>query len=274
MKGPRGGAGGLQGAGESRRQAALQVGAHRGPIVVDHAVEGGVAHTDARHQHVLAKDALELGGERGHRGARALVASVGLELHPHTSEVLEGVAEHQELRLDVRARPPGRRREPGPADLQAPVLLAQVQVARAADQLSAGAIDGREHTLTARLRIGEARAEPGGEVLAALRDRRQPLPDLRVLGSREQTLLVTGPQWLEHDQLPLEACRQFVPHRPGRLYRRIRGASSRDVSRRGPAEPAAQLASRRAPPRRPGEVLSRPRRPRSPARACRRWRRR
>ena len=50
------------------------------------------------------------------------VAGVRLELDPLQAASLERVLEQQELRLDVRARPPGRPPQPRPADLDAPML--------------------------------------------------------------------------------------------------------------------------------------------------------
>jgi hypothetical protein len=52
---------------------------------------------------VLTEDALELGREGRQGGARALVEGVGLELDAQTPETLEGVFQHQQLRLDVRS---------------------------------------------------------------------------------------------------------------------------------------------------------------------------
>ena len=79
-----------------------------GPLVVEHAVPGRVAALAAADEHVLAVDALELRRQRRHRAARALVARVGLQLDAEAAESLEGVLEHQQLRLDVRAGAPGR----------------------------------------------------------------------------------------------------------------------------------------------------------------------
>ena len=88
----------------------LEVRLHGRPVVVDDRVPGGVAEARAvvPDEHVLAEDAFELRGQRGQRAAGALVLRIGLELDAHAAEPLERVLEQQELRLDVRARRPGR----------------------------------------------------------------------------------------------------------------------------------------------------------------------
>src|SRR5436189_3693209 len=72
---------------------------HYRPVVVDHGVPRRVAALAAADEHVLAEDALELRRQGGEGGARAIVAGVGLELHPQESLVLERVLHQQELRL-------------------------------------------------------------------------------------------------------------------------------------------------------------------------------
>ena len=81
-----------------------------------------------RQHHVLPRDPLELRAEREQRPARPLVAGVGLELDALEPAALERVLEQQHLRLDVRAGVPGRRAQPRPADLDAPVVRLVVQV--------------------------------------------------------------------------------------------------------------------------------------------------
>ena len=61
---------------------------------------------------------------------------VGLELDPAAAPGSEGVAELQQLRLDVRARAPGGRMEPRPADLDRPVLGPEREEPRRADDSS------------------------------------------------------------------------------------------------------------------------------------------
>ena len=68
-------------------------------------------------------------------------------MHPRRSKHAPASA----VRLDVHPRPPHRQRQPGPADFKAPVILAQAQVARAADRLAARTIDRRKPPLFARL---------------------------------------------------------------------------------------------------------------------------
>src|SRR5829696_4492978 len=113
-------------------QSPAQVLAHRRPLAVDDAEVGGVAQPDVGDDHVVPEHPLELGRDRRQGGPRALVAGIGLELDPDAAQRLESVLEHQQLRLDVGAGPPGARLEPGPADLDGAILAAHVEIAAAA----------------------------------------------------------------------------------------------------------------------------------------------
>jgi hypothetical protein len=107
---------------------------------------------------VLAEDALEDRRQRGERGTRAVVARVGLELDAPVALVLERVPHQQQLRADVRARPPRRRHEPRVADLHRPVVRAVVQEARVPDEL---AVEGvREPHVDARPPLVEVLVAP------------------------------------------------------------------------------------------------------------------
>src|SRR6478735_2722570 len=94
---------------------------HR-PLVVDDAVPGGVAVLAAAHEHVLAVDALEGCRKARERGPCPLVQRVRLELDATAAEDVEGIVQLEKLGLRVRAGAPGRRCQPRPADLEAPVL--------------------------------------------------------------------------------------------------------------------------------------------------------
>ena len=115
--------------------------------------------------------------ERFERAARALVQRVGLELDATASPRLERVAHLEQLRLDVRARAPGRRVEPRPADLDRAVLGAQREEPRRADDLlvdglsragsrcpaaaAASACSMQRAPLGARLRLNDVEPAPG-----------------------------------------------------------------------------------------------------------------
>ena len=137
--------------------------------------------------------------------SRALVAGVGLELDPDAAERLEGVRQHQQLRLDVDAAAPGRRVEPGPADLDDAVEGAHIEEASAADDRAACAWSGWRRP--PRCRCGVAASEASNqrvEVLAAAAYVRQPAPDLRRLGRLPEILRVRLFERLEDHQLALE----------------------------------------------------------------------
>ena len=101
------------------------------------------------------------------RCARALVARVGLELDPHAAELVEREPEHQQLRLDVRSRPPGARMQPRPADLEPVVRGAYVEVGRAPDRLAPVGAAGDEAPLLTR------RGSPRGARRTRRRTRRR-----------------------------------------------------------------------------------------------------
>ena len=88
-------------------QPALEVVADGGPLVGDDAEVGRVAQAVRRIMWWRWMPS-NCAGSAAERGARARVAGVGLELHAHAAEALEGVLEHEQLGLDVRARLPGR----------------------------------------------------------------------------------------------------------------------------------------------------------------------
>jgi hypothetical protein len=92
---------------------------------------------------VLAVDALERRAQRS-IAPRAGVGRVGLELDADAAERLEGVAELQQLGLDVGARLPRGWRELRRADLQAAVVGAQDHVARHADRPAVPGVDSGE----------------------------------------------------------------------------------------------------------------------------------
>src|SRR5262249_55471352 len=119
--------------------------------------------------HVLAEDALELRRERGQRSPRALVPRIRLELDPHTAEALEGMLQHEQLRLDVGAGAPGGAREPGPANLETGVLAAEGEVAATADRAAALVVNRGEGDLQGGASAVERVLEPGVEDLGAAR---------------------------------------------------------------------------------------------------------
>ena len=76
----------------SAAQRFLEASLDRRPLVVDHAVPGGVPDAAAGHDHVLAEDPLERRADAEQGRPRLLVVRVGLELDPPAAERLERVA--------------------------------------------------------------------------------------------------------------------------------------------------------------------------------------
>src|SRR5213078_4729767 len=106
-----------------------------------------------------------------------------LELDAAAAAPLESLLEHEQLRLDVRARAPRGRREPRPADLDAPVLGALAQEARAADRNAGLPQDGRERLVVGRERL----VDPRLQLLRGSRlEDREPAPDGGVAGRRPE----------------------------------------------------------------------------------------
>ena len=118
----------------------------------------------------LRKIALERGADPGQRGARPLVEGVGLELDPVGAERLERMGELEELGLAVGAGPLERGADPGPADLEPPMLGHDRQEPGAADRPAGGALDRGERALRARPRRWPAPAvEPAPQPGLVLR---------------------------------------------------------------------------------------------------------
>src|SRR6188472_1705491 len=193
---------------QTPRQAALD----RRPLVVEHRVPGAVAVLSAADEHVLAVDTLEHRAHRLHRAAGAVVPRVGLQLDPATAPDLEGMAQHEQLRLDVHSGAPGIRMEPRPADLDRPVLGPQREEPCRADDAVAGQ-QRHERELDAPRGGAEGAVDPGVELGARRRllDR-QPRPGARVAGCLPQPVGVPRLQRLEPDVASLERRRAPRSH--------------------------------------------------------------
>lgn len=100
-----------------RGQPQLDDRPHGRPLLVEDRVEGGTAHGTVEPPRMGPADPLAGEPEPLHRGARAPVAGVGAQRDAAHAPGLEGVAEHEQLRLGVDARPLGARGQPGIADL-------------------------------------------------------------------------------------------------------------------------------------------------------------
>ena len=117
---------------------------------------------------MLAKDALEPGPERQDGRPRALVPRVRLELDPHGAQLVEGVGQHELLRLDVDPGPPGRRCQPRPADLQAPVGRHDREIAGAAHHAAGPGVERGERYLRAGVAGDAGRVACGHDVSGSI----------------------------------------------------------------------------------------------------------
>src|SRR4029079_7570260 len=179
---------------QTPRQPALD----RRPLLVEHGVPGAVAVLSVADEHVLAVDALERRAHRLHRAAGAVVPRVGLQLDPATAPDLEGMAQHEQLRLDVHSGAPRIGMEPRPADLDRSVLRPQREEPRRADDAVAG--QRHERKLDAPGRGAEGVVAPGVEIGARRRPAdRQPRPGTRVAGCLPEPVGVPRRQRLEPD---------------------------------------------------------------------------
>src|SRR5690606_33180849 len=109
-----------------------------------------------------------------------------------TAPGVEGVPEHQQLRLGVGRRPLPGAPDPGPADLDPPVVRADVREPGAADHPAAGALDRRERHRLAGGRLGEREVEVTVEVAAAADPADRPAPELRVASLLPERVAVDG----------------------------------------------------------------------------------
>src|SRR5262245_23260228 len=99
------------------RQHLLQPRLHARPLRIDHAEPDAMPDPAGGRDDVVAERPLLLAADPQHRVTRLLVERVGLQLHPHAAERLEGVPQHQILRLSIDWRPLPRFGHPRPADL-------------------------------------------------------------------------------------------------------------------------------------------------------------
>lgn len=188
-----------------------------------HAVAPGAVRAAA----VTAQDAFALRSEAGDGGLGAGVEVVRLELDPAHAEVFEGVGEQEQLGLGVDGAAPVRAPVPGPADLQAFVGRADVQVRGPAHGPAASEVDDGEGDVLAALRRLQHGVERGAQLL--LRPRRGaalPAPHLLVpAAGRVQVGEVTAGERLQADVA--------AGKRDGgrRLGRRGRGRHDEDASR-------------------------------------------
>src|ERR671915_1277513 len=140
---------------------------------------------------------------------------VGLELDAQAAESLEGMFQHQELGLDVGACLPVCWCEPGPPDLQPPVLGTKGEITGAANKLSCGCIHGSESGLLPCRRSSQGVLEPGVKPLAGPTGVVvHPAPDPLIPRSLEEPLLVAARQRLQTHDLPFQHTPQVLPHAP------------------------------------------------------------
>lgn len=171
---------------------------HRRPFRRGDAVHHGVANRTVRPDHVAAQHTLAHGAQALDRALRAQVQVVGLELDAQCSQVLEGMAQEEQLALGVHGRALVLRRDPGPTDLEPAVLAADVEVARRADRARGREIDDREWELRAVALAGLRPRDVRTNVLQVGGHRpRQVAPDRFVAARVEERARVVPRERLE-----------------------------------------------------------------------------
>ena len=129
--------------------------AHPGPLGRHDGVVDGVAEGAVVEQHVPAQDALLDRSQPRDRPPRGLVGGARLQRHAPRAELVEGVAEQQQLHLRVGHGALVGPRDPRPADLQALVPRGDVAEAGGADGAAVGVPHEREGQLAAGVaRVG------------------------------------------------------------------------------------------------------------------------
>src|SRR6202022_4027418 len=143
---------------ELAAQARFEAGFYPGPFTLDHGEDHGVAIAAVRAYALVAKRPLVAGAQLLDRGLRMQIVDVGLQRHPDRVPVIEGMAHQQVLRFRIDDAAPGNRRVPGPADLDGPIVILDIQVAGAPDHAIVLEADDHEGILAAlRLRVHRLR---------------------------------------------------------------------------------------------------------------------
>src|SRR5512144_2198553 len=184
----------------SLRESCLEIGPHRRPLRLEDREGGGVANGPVARGPRRSQDSVEAGAQAKDRLARALVARVGHQAHAMDAPVVEGVREHQELRLGVDRGALRRGGQPRRADLhhvgalRAPLVAVargprpelDVEEARGADDAPARAVDGGERQRAGGPLLGERGLDVGRGLRRAARDQGEPVGLAGARGGREE----------------------------------------------------------------------------------------
>src|ERR1700681_1649998 len=192
---------------------------HRRPLAVDDAEDHGVALRAVGQHLMVSQHAVLLGTEPLDRGARSVIEPMGAKFDCDALQLLERMGQEHELALGVDRAALHTLGIPGMPDFQMAVGRVDVEVTRAADDLTRGFFtDDKRHRIQTL-----AHVEREGNVLAHFlrrRDRRVPQPpQLAVRDSALQRPFVLSSERLDagvgagerdgideaHDYLPLRA---------------------------------------------------------------------
>ena len=162
-----------------------------------------------------AENAVEFGAKALDSTAALVVHEVSAELDGDAVEILEGVAEEEQLGLGIEAGTLDALRIPGRADLDAAVGGVDIHISGHADGLTAVRIDDGEGQHIARLLKLEAAMDLGLDIFRPRGGGVPKLPDIAVLHGRDQAVEVIDRERVEFDVLALEGDRldEFVGHK-------------------------------------------------------------
>jgi hypothetical protein len=135
------------------------------PLVLGDAEIDAVANPPIGHEHVVAKSAFFGGANTRQRLPGCGVERVGFELHPDAAQGLEGMTQLQVFCLRVDSGPLPGWGDLGAADLHAPVVAIDIEVAGGPDELCDGLGYRGEADHQTRLLFGQFRSDIGPHLL-------------------------------------------------------------------------------------------------------------
>jgi hypothetical protein len=154
---------------------------------------------------LAAHGSLALGSEALDGSLRSFIATVGLQLYSDSAEILEGMAQQEELALGVDRGALPARADPRPADLEATVRALDVEKTHRAGDLGRPARDDRERDVETVTRAFDGLCDHLACIVDRLERRsRHEFPDARVAAGSEESVGMLHRQRLDADVLSLE----------------------------------------------------------------------
>jgi glyoxylase-like metal-dependent hydrolase (beta-lactamase superfamily II) len=159
-------------------EAGLKPSSYFRPFGIDDAEIYGVPDTAACGDHVIAERAFLASADAQNCRAGAIVERVGLQLHAHTLEYFEGVAQQEVFGLGVDGGALPLVGDPGPSDFQAMVHALDAGIARGTNYAAAGFLEQRKRQGGSGGLLLERGLDIGAHLLRRAHRSRNPLPEV------------------------------------------------------------------------------------------------